>query len=610
MVKKKFSKKEGFWYQKWVRLIFALLISIIIILSLFLFYNLAYANKVFPGVKLAGVNLSGKTKKEAYSLIEEKISAFPSELTLVYSDQKISLKNNDIDLHFDINKTVDYVFVLGRKENLFVNLSKQLNFIIFGIDSPVQYYLSEEKLDKFLEDLGFEFDQIAEDARLVIEEDQVRFTISKFGQKINTQNIKKSIKSSYAFLSSENIEIPMVKIHPEIQSKDVLEAQQEALGLISAPIVLKYGQEEWEISTVDIASWIDFIQKEKIVPKQETITQAYDLDVYINKIRNASKYELLKLYIPRITLEPEINQDKLREYITDLAKNTINISPANASLGVSEGKVVVIASEKKGRSLQIDDTIDKINDCFSDDKKREIKALISEEKAEVRADNLEELGLIGLLGKGTSSFAGSPSNRIHNIKVGAASCNGVIVKPDEVFSLAEALGEIDAETGYLPELVIKEHKTIPEYGGGLCQIATTCFRAALNSSLPITERSPHAYIVSYYNPVGTDASIYPPHPDVKFKNDTGKYILVQTSVSGNILIFDFYGTKGTRESKFSGTEDGPKVDKVESVSSHIWDQKSDGSAKAEFWYFVYENGKEISRKRFYSEYDSPAKYPH
>ncbi len=444
----------------------------------------------------------------------------------------------------------------------------------------------------------------------MIEEDQVKFAISKFGQKVNIENIKEDIKSSYAFLYSENIEIPVVKIHPKIKSKDVLEAQKDALQLISKPIVLKYGQEKWEITTFDIASWIKFVQKEKIVPKQETITQSYDLDVYINKIRNASKYKSLRIYIPRSTLESEVDQDKLREYITDLAENTINISPTNASLGVSGDKVIVLASEKKGRSLQIDDTIDKINDCLSDDKNREIKVLIFEEKAEVRADNLEELGLVGLLGRGTSNFAGSPSNRIHNIKVGAASCHGVIIKPDEVFSLAETLGEIDASTGYLPELVIKEHKTIPEYGGGLCQVATTCFRAALNSSLPILERTNHAYIVQYYAPTGTDATIYPPHPDVRFENDTGYYILIQTSVSGNNLIFDFYGTGGTRSSKFSGTEDGPKVDKVESVSPHVWDQKSDGSAKAEFWYFVYENSKEISRKRFYSEYDSPAKYPH
>ncbi len=607
---KKISKNISFWHRNWVKVIFALLFSVIVILSLFLFYNLAYTNKIFIGVKIAGIDLGGKTKKEVHNLIEEKISKFSSELILVYSDQEIGLKKADIDLQFDIDKTVDNAFNSSRDDNLFINLKNQLNFIIFDNNLSVQYYLNEEKLDKFLENIGFEFEQPIEDANLLIEEDQVKFTISRFGREVDIYSLKENIKKSYASLSSQDIKITVIKMYPKIQSKDVLEARQEALQLISKPIVLKYKQEEWEISSADIASWINFVQKEKIIQKQETITQTYDIDVSINRARNAKKYELLRIYIPRTTLEVGIDQDKLKEYTNNLAEDSINISPKNASLGVSEGKVIVLASEKNGRSLQIDDTIFKINDCFKDSQEREIKASISEELAEVRTDNLKKLGLVELIGRGTSNFAGSPSNRIHNIKVGSNSCNGIMVEPGGVFSLAETLGEIEAETGYLPELVIKDNKTIPEYGGGLCQVATTCFRTAINSALPIYERSPHAYIVSYYAPTGTDASIYPPHPDVRFENDTGYYILVQTSVSGNILTFDFYGTKGVKSSKFSGTEDGEKVDKVESVSPHVWDQKSDGSAKAEFWYFVYENSEEISRKRFYSAYDSPDNYPH
>jgi vancomycin resistance protein YoaR len=108
------------------------------------------------------------------------------------------------------------------------------------------------------------------------------------------------------------------------------------------------------------------------------------------------------------------------------------------------------------------------------------------------------------------------------------------------------LGAIDKTSGYLPELVIKGNRTIPELGGGLCQIGTTLFRAALQSGLPITERRSHSYRVSYYEPAGTDCTIYSPHPDCRFLNDTGTYIFLQTRIDGDDLIFKFWGARDGR----------------------------------------------------------------
>jgi vancomycin resistance protein YoaR len=78
----------------------------------------------------------------------------------------------------------------------------------------------------------------------------------------------------------------------------------------------------------------------------------------------------------------------------------------------------------------------------------------------------------------------------------------------------------------LPELVIKKEGTVPEFGGGLCQVSSTAFRAAMNGGLPITQRRNHAYAVQYYAPQGTDATIYPGVVDLKFINDTPGDILI------------------------------------------------------------------------------------
>jgi vancomycin resistance protein YoaR len=86
-------------------------------------------------------------------------------------------------------------------------------------------------------------------------------------------------------------------------------------------------------------------------------------------------------------------------------------------------------------------------------------------------------------------------------------------------------------------------------GGGVCQVSTTVFRAALNAGLPIVERYNHGYVVSWYGDPGMDATIYTPSVDLKFRNDTGAYLLVQPAVdsSNGVLTFNFYGTKPNRQ---------------------------------------------------------------
>ncbi|MBX4211787.1 MAG: VanW family protein [Candidatus Yanofskybacteria bacterium] len=174
------------------------------------------------------------------------------------------------------------------------------------------------------------------------------------------------------------------------------------------------------------------------------------------------------------------------------------------------------------------------------------------------ADNLS--GITELIGKATTRFTGSPTNRISNIKNGVKFLTGLIVKPGEEFSTLQALGTIDNTTGYLPELVIKGDRTTPEFGGGLCQVSTTLFRAVMNAGLPVTARRNHSYRVAYYENDGAgrrigpglDATIYEPDPDFKFKNDTANPIVIIGTVEGDKVTFELFGTGDGRSSEIKG----------------------------------------------------------
>ena len=172
----------------------------------------------------------------------------------------------------------------------------------------------------------------------------------------------------------------------------------------------------------------------------------------------------------------------------------------------------------------------------------------------VEDEELRTLGIKELIATGESDFSGSSWMRINNIRIGLSRFNGVIVPPEEVFSIGKYLGEVSGRTGYKRELVIKGDKTVPEYGGGLCQVSTTAFRGALLGGFEIIERLPHAYAVSYYSPYGTDATIYPPLKDFKFLNDTSSAILVQTVIDepNKKAYFKYYGSKDTRQVSMFG----------------------------------------------------------
>ena len=217
-----------------------------------------------------------------------------------------------------------------------------------------------------------------------------------------------------------------------------------------------------------------------------------------------------------------------------------------------------------------------------------LPVIVSRPKTTLAETN--NLGIVELVARGESDFSGSPKNRIVNIKVGAKKFDGLIVPSNEEFSFNKYLGDVDEANGFLPELVIKKTGVVPELGGGLCQVSSTTFRAAMNAGMPIKERRNHSFPVHYYSPQGTDATIYPGVSDLRFVNNLTSNLLIHTRIEGTKLFFDFYGTKDERKVAF----DGP----------YQYDKKPDGSMKA-VWTRKVTIGSDVTEQTFRSNYLSP-----
>ncbi len=269
----------------------------------------------------------------------------------------------------------------------------------------------------------------------------------------------------------------------------------------------------------------------------------------------------------------------------------IDLAPAEPKLNIINGRVTDFQPPQNGQKLDAYSSTQAIMSALAQNLKT--AALIVDQTTSVTSlSTLNNLGITELLARGQSNFKGSPKNRRFNIKVGVEKMKGIIVKSGDEFSFNKYLGSVEASTGFLPELVIKQTGTVPEFGGGLCQVSSTTFRAAVLAGLPITARKNHSYAVQYYAPQGTDATIYPGAADLKFTNNTPGSILVWPYVKGeDTLIFDFYGTKDNRQVDIS-----PPVQ---------YDFKPDGSLKATWTRKVTKDGV-TATDVFKSVYLSPA----
>jgi vancomycin resistance protein YoaR len=175
-----------------------------------------------------------------------------------------------------------------------------------------------------------------------------------------------------------------------------------------------------------------------------------------------------------------------------------------------------------------------------------VTALPDRSTAEAQA-----MGIDRLMGSYKTYNAGT-WDRITNLRLGVTLLDGTLVAPGGTFSLNGAIGERTEERGFRSAPVIIGTEYEEEVGGGTSQVATTVFNAAWEAGVRITERNPHSLYISRYQ-LGRDATVYWPSLDLKFQNDTSKWILVKGYVEGDGIRVSLYGGERRRVESSSGT---------------------------------------------------------
>ncbi|MBT4936593.1 VanW family protein [Candidatus Peregrinibacteria bacterium] len=251
--------------------------------------------------------------------------------------------------------------------------------------------------------------------------------------------------------------------------------------------------------------------------------------------------------IPTALLEEKIVRGVDRGYITQFLEENIapkiNQESQTASVYLQEDNIIIDGNIQRKQSLNIPLSVKIIEKALYEDIDEVELAVDSSDPLLEISPELSMVGIKDILAIGQSDFSGSSPARIHNIQTALKNYNGKLITSGETFSFNESLGFVDGSTGYKKELVIKGDQTIPEWGGGVCQVSSTLYRGVMLSGLPIEERTNHSYSVSYYSPAGSDATIYPGSRDLRFTNKTGAAILLTAHIKDEQLFFTLLGSK-------------------------------------------------------------------
>ncbi len=477
-----------------------------------------FQERFYPNTLAAGQNISGLTKQQANDLLLARWNSLAEQgwtfqaktkTVTIYPTAGLTESAPPL-LSFDSVATINQAWENNFANSWWQKLNKLITGWLFGRQTKAVIAINEEALTQELQDNFQSLITPSQPAKITVQKNgDYRVTPEIIGQAIDYQSGIKSLGQQLLELQQKSITLNINDDQPLIQQSligNLRPAIEKYLTL--APIKLTASSSNWSVNQAVLADWM-----------------------------------ALEMQDGQIAVGPATTS--ISQYLTDKLAAEIDQEPQAGQFQRSGGRLTQFKPGKNGRKLNVASSSEAIDQALRLGTST-VELIVEEIKNPLNDSDPASLGIVNLLGTGTSNFAGSPANRIHNIKVGTNQISGQLVAPGAEFSVVKTLGDISAATGYKQELVIKQNKTVPEYGGGLCQVGTTVFRAALASGLPVTQRQNHSYRVSYYEPAGTDAAVYDPWPDLRFVNDTNNYILILGEITGNQLSFSIWGTKDGR----------------------------------------------------------------
>lgn len=419
--------------KKALTLLFTLLVLaagglLVVIIFGVLAFQIVYLDRAYPGVTVAGIDVSGMSRPEIVDLVTAQADKILNEtLTIQIGDETHTFTKEELGVSVDVEATADKAYQLGRQGNLLVDVPMHLSLLSRSRDvQPIILYNTGPS-HQMLQSLIAVSDYPPQNAQLVIHSaDKVEIVPAQFGQQLHVDATRPLIEAALFSDNPEPVKAVTQKIQPALSNEAVASTYRQVTNLLAKPLTFSYKSKadnvEWTIEPKTLVSMIDLV---------EEVDDNGQLQLQMNL-----KKDMFTPYYE--TFAKRIDQDG-----TD----------AELHFDEAENKLVVLKESQDSYHLDVDaawtETVKAVENGTNS-----VKLPVVVTPARIPSQNLEALGIKEVVSEATSYFSGSSEARMNNIEVAAAKFEDVVIPPGEVFSFNEYLGEVTKELGYDELLII------------------------------------------------------------------------------------------------------------------------------------------------------------
>jgi vancomycin resistance protein YoaR len=489
-----------------------------------LFYlDRSYAGKIYPNITIQGLAIGEMTPQQAEVVLRARYGTFLDHpTTITYNGKTWEPTLGELGMQFDFAGAINQAYQAGRGHGMYDNVREVAAIWQNGLDLPLRISYDEQQTQQYVITLAQTIDRAPIDAALQLDGTRVATAPAQIGYQLLVNQAVGELSAGLQSFQPTTVQLNVRELTPRLLDAPVQAAAMQVESILSAPIELTLSKNSyaWELS--DIA---------KLIAITRTVADGGD------------------------TIAVQIDGHAIERQISQIA-NTTEIPGTRPRVAWNNGNLKITKPGDNGWRVDEGRAREMIVNALQGGP-RAIELPMRETMPPVNETNLNQLGITDLVSVGKSDFTGSAGYRVHNIGIGMNILNGILIAPGEEFSFNKNIGEIDGNNGFVEGSAIVQNRTQQEFGGGICQDSTTIFRAAFWAGLPVTERWGHSFYISWYdkyglgsfgNGPGLDATIFTGGPDLKFLNDTGAWLLLQTwsDPKSGVAQVELYGPKLNR----------------------------------------------------------------
>ena len=569
-------RRLGAWYRRHVWVVTALLVVVLAVAG-FVAVQAVTWGRVGDGVSVAGVPMGGLDASAAAASVASRVEPRVGTVRLeTGGGEPLTLTLDQLGLALDPAATAAAAMDAGRRD-----LPFGLRVWLPGGTSRVApvVHIDPTAYKKGIEAVRALTDVPAQDARLKLSGERVTVVPARQGTELDPVALERGILAAVTAGRGYAGPVPTGVVAPDVSTVDAEARASAAAQYLARPVTLRYRSREVTLTPAQMADMLS-----------------------INKGDDADQFPL--------TFHNDHAAQELHRVFA-----FAETPPVDATVEVNDDGTVNVTESKSGMVLDMPVLMDELDDAATGGGLRTIFVALTPAFPKLSTADVESMGLAALGSQFVTYFDPRNASRANNIALAAKLVDGTVVEPGETFSLNATMGPRTANRGFDYAPVIAADNVLRQgVGGGICQYATTLFNAVFFAGLPVVEREAHSLYISHY-PIGRDATVSWGSTDFKFRNDSGKSIMIRSWIDGGALTVALVGKTGRtveyRTSDFydirkpaHGKSD-PKVIYDSDLGPGIvrWEKGIDGRSVRVERTVKDADGKVLFRDTFVSHYD-------